>query len=37
MGLSDKSAGFHKKTDNLPPNSDHIVNKILRIIKNGKK
>ena len=37
MGLSDKSAGFHKKTDNLPPNSDHIVNKILQIIKNGKK
>ena len=37
MGLSNKSAGFHKKVDNLPPNAYQISNKILSILKNGKK
>tara|TARA_B100000989_G_scaffold299059_1_gene292679 strand:- start:11153 stop:12061 length:909 start_codon:yes stop_codon:yes gene_type:complete len=34
LGLSDKSAGFHKKVDNLPPNSDQIVKKIISLTKN---
>ena len=25
MGLKDKSAGFSKSTDNLPPNSKEII------------
>ena len=33
MGLKDKSAGFSKKSDNLPPNSKEIIKKILKIIK----
>lgn len=37
MGLANKSAGFHKKVDNLPPNYNQIKNKILNIIKNEKK
>ena len=37
MGLSNKSAGFHKKVDNLPPNADQISNKILGILNNAKK
>ena len=37
MGLHDKSAGFHKKVDNLPPNSTQISKRILRIIKDAKK
>ena len=37
MGLADKSAGFHKKADNLPPSNKQIVNKILKITKNVKK
>ena len=37
MGLNDKSAGFHKKVDNLPPNSTQISKRILRIIKDAKK
>ncbi len=34
MGLKNKSAGFHKKVDNLPPTSDKIEKKIISIIKN---
>ncbi len=37
MGLTNKSAGFHSKVDNLPPNAEQISNKILSILKNGKK
>jgi len=33
MGLKDKSAGFSKKTDNLPPQAEEIKAKILKIIK----
>ena len=33
MGLKDKSAGHHKKVDNLPPSAKEIKNKILEIIK----
>ncbi len=34
MGLSNKSAGFHKKVDNLPPDTKQIVKKVISIIKN---
>ena len=34
LGLSDKSAGFHKKVDNLPPSSSQIIKKIIYLIKN---
>ena len=37
MGLLNKSAGFHKRVDNLPPNASQISNKILSILKNAKK
>ena len=34
MGLkNNKSAGFSRKNDNLPPKSQHIINKIKKIIK----
>ena len=33
MGLKDKSAGFSKKTDNLPPSEEEIIKKIKKIIK----
>ena len=33
MGLKDKSAGFSKKSDNLPPNSKEIIKMILKITK----
>ena len=36
MGLKDKSAGFSKMTDNLPPNSKEIIKMILKIVKNTK-
>ena len=36
MGLSNKSAGFLKKVDNLPPNADNL-NKIFGILNNAKK
>ncbi len=32
MGLKNKSAGFSKQSDNLPPSSDEIINKIKKII-----
>jgi pyruvate/2-oxoglutarate/acetoin dehydrogenase E1 component len=34
LGLSDKSAGFHKKVDNLPPSSSQIIKKIISLTKN---
>ena len=36
MGLKDKSAGFSKTTDNLPPNSKEIIKMILKIKENTK-
>ena len=33
MGLKNKSAGFSKKTDNLPPSSSEIIKKIKEIVK----
>ena len=33
MGLKDKSAGFSKETDNLPPYCSEIVKKVKEIIK----
>ena len=36
MGLKNKSAGFSKKSDNLPPNTNEIIEKILKIIKKKK-
>ena len=33
MGLKEKSAGFSKKTDNLPPNEKEIIKKIKQITK----
>jgi pyruvate/2-oxoglutarate/acetoin dehydrogenase E1 component len=32
MGLKNKSAGFSKQTDNLPPNSNEIIKKVNSII-----
>ncbi len=34
LGLSDKSAGFHKKVDNLPPSSSQIIKKIISLTRN---
>ena len=36
MGLKNKSAGFHSHEDNLPPNANEIVKKIIKIIKHKK-
>ena len=36
MGLKDKSAGFSKKSDNLPPNSKEIIKMISKITKTIK-
>ena len=36
MGLKNKSAGFHKKVDNLPPSANEIVKKINQIISFKK-
>ena len=33
LGLEDKSAGHHKKVDNLPPDSGEIIKKIKSILK----
>ena len=33
MGLDDKSAGFSKETDNLPPNFKKIINRVKKICK----
>ena len=35
MGLKNKSAGFSKRTDNLPPNFKDIILKCKEIIKSG--
>ena len=38
MGLKDRSAGFSKTTDNLPPSCKEIIIKCKDLInKNGKK
>ena len=34
LGLDDKTAGHHKKVDNLPPDEFKIYNKAISIIKN---
>ena len=36
MGLKDKSAGFSKKTDNLPPQAKEIVKVIFKKVKSKK-
>ena len=36
MGLKNRSAGFSKSSDNLPPNKNEIVNKAIKIISNKK-
>ena len=37
MGLKDRSAGFSKTTDNLPPSNEEIIKKCKEIIdKKGK-
>lgn len=33
MGLDDRTAGFHPQVDNLPPNKDKIVQKIIEILE----
>lgn len=33
LGLDNRSAGFSKKTDNLPPSANKIIKKILEIVK----
>ena len=33
MGLKNRTAGFHPKADNLPPNAQEISNKIINLIK----
>ena len=37
MGLKNRSAGFSKATDNLPPNSLDIVEKVKELVKTNKK
>ena len=32
LGLEDRTAGFHKSVDNLPPTAERIVNEVERII-----
>ena len=34
MGLKNRSAGFSKETDNLPPNCLEIVERVKKIIKS---
>jgi len=36
LGLKNKSAGFSKQTDNLPPNANEIVNNVIKFIKSKK-
>ena len=33
LGLEDRSAGHHKKVDNLPPNMSQIISKVKQILK----
>ena len=35
MGLEDRTAGFYKKVDNLPPSADKIVNEIIKLKQNA--
>ena len=35
LGLKERSAGFHKDVDNLPPTAEEIVNKILDIVNKN--
>jgi hypothetical protein len=37
MGLDDKTAGFAKEYDNLPPGENQIVEKVLSIIEKQKQ
>ena len=37
LGLKNRSAGFSKKSDNLPPNKKDIIKMAEKIIKNKKK
>ena len=37
MGLKNRSAGFSKATDNLPPNYLDIVEKVKELVKTNKK
>jgi len=34
LGLENKTAGFSKETDNLPPSAEKIVEYVLKIVKN---
>jgi pyruvate/2-oxoglutarate/acetoin dehydrogenase E1 component len=35
MGLEPRTAGFHPRVDNLPPNSNQIVEKILEVLEKN--
>ena len=37
IGLKNKSTGFSKTTDNLPPNYLEIIQKVKEIITNNRK
>ena len=37
MGLKNKSAGFSKTTDNLPPNYLEIIDKVKQVVKTKRK
>ena len=37
MGLKNKSAGFSKTTDNLPPSYLEITKKVLELVKSKGK
>ena len=32
LGLEDRTAGFHRSVDNLPPSAEKIVEKVLKIV-----
>ena len=36
LGLENKTAGHHKKVDNLPPDEKKIINRVLSIINKNK-
>ena len=35
MGLKDRTAGFHKTVDNLPPNAEEIYKQIEKIVNKN--
>ena len=35
MGLKDRTAGFHKAVDNLPPNAEEICKQIEKIVNKN--